>query len=107
MGMAASVRRHRLYTGIAVALLAIPLVACTGRVALPGPTPAETAPTETAPSSASATETTPPAPALQPELSATGNLAYFDSIASAVAATNPADGRAYIDALVAGGFDKS
>ena len=100
MGMAASARRHRLYTGIAVALLAIPLAGCAGGVAAP-------APTETAPSSPAAIETTPSAPALQPELSATGNLAYFDSIASAVAATNPADGRAYIDALVAGGFDKS
>lgn len=101
MRMAASVRR-RLYTGIAVVLVAVPLVGCTAGV--PGPS---ATPTDPVTPSASTTETAaPPALALEPELSATGNLAYFDSIASAVAATNPADGRAYIDALVAGGFDK-
>ncbi|KFF58654.1 hypothetical protein JF66_16995 [Cryobacterium sp. MLB-32] len=107
MRMAASVRRHRLFTGIAVVLLALPLVGCTGGVPAPGETQAGATPTGSAPSSASPTATAPPVLTLEPNLSATGNLAYFDSIASVVAATNPVDGRAYIDALVAGGFDKS
>lgn len=111
MRMAASVRRHRFYTGIAVVLLAMPLVGCAAGVAVPSTAPTDTAPTETASAepapTASAVETTPPAPTVDSNLSATGNLAYFDSIGSAVAATKPADGRAYIDALVAGGFDKS
>ncbi|KGJ73505.1 hypothetical protein GY21_11060 [Cryobacterium roopkundense] len=102
MRMPASVRRHRLFAGIAVVLLAIPLAGCTAGAGEPSPTA-----TDTASPSASATATPPPPPALQPELSASANLGYFDSIANAVAATNPADGRAYIDALVAGGFDKS
>ncbi|MBC7443359.1 MAG: hypothetical protein H7311_12735 [Ramlibacter sp.] len=47
------------------------------------------------------------APVLRPELDAKANLDYFDAVASAVvAADSGAGGRAFIDALVAGGFDK-
>ena len=64
---------------------------------------AATAPTPTTPVPSAST-----APLrLAPDLSARANLAYFDSIARAVAATDPPDGRAYVDALVAGGFDKA
>lgn len=53
--------------------------------------------------------TTPAAPLeLRPELSASENLAFFDSVNAAVVAANAeAGGRAFIDALVAAGFDKA
>jgi hypothetical protein len=52
--------------------------------------------------------TTAPALTLDPTLSASENLAYFDSVAAgALAANQSADGRAFIGALTAGGFDKS
>jgi hypothetical protein len=65
-------------------------------------------PTPSATPTAEPTEA-PPAPlALQPDLSATENLAFFDSVNNAVvAADGNAGGRAFIDALVAGGFDKA
>jgi hypothetical protein len=41
-------------------------------------------------------------------LSASENLAYFDSVAAGVVAANPsAEGRAFVDALTAAGFDKT
>lgn len=47
-------------------------------------------------------------PVLVPDGSASDNLAYFAAIVNSVAAgPDSAAGRAYIDALVAGGFDKS
>jgi hypothetical protein len=48
-----------------------------------------------------------PSSTLRPALSAEENLSYFDSIATAVlTADSKAGGRAFIDALAAGGFDK-
>jgi hypothetical protein len=45
---------------------------------------------------------------LRPELPAAENLAYFDSVNRAViAADSAAGGRAFIDALVAAGFDRA
>lgn len=45
--------------------------------------------------------------ALQPELSAADNLPFFDLVNEAVIAADPeAGGRAFIDALVAAGFDR-
>ncbi|MGR0219342.1 DUF6993 domain-containing protein [Agromyces sp. ZXT2-6] len=45
---------------------------------------------------------------LRPELSAAENLAFFDSVNRAVIAADPsAGGRAFIDALVAAGFDRA
>ncbi|MGX5694715.1 DUF6993 domain-containing protein [Agromyces soli] len=47
-------------------------------------------------------------PALKPELSAAENLAFFDHVNTQVVTANPAaQGRDFIDALVAAGFDKS
>ena len=73
----------------------------------PDPTPAPTTPTTTAPP-ASASPEPSTAPALRPELSASENLAFFDSVGLGVIAANPeAGGRDFIDALVAAGFDKA
>lgn len=58
-----------------------------------------TAPSETA---------APSAPALVPDGTAQDNLPYFTSVVESVWATpENAQGRAYIDALVAAGFDKT
>ncbi|HSP74739.1 MAG TPA: hypothetical protein VLO31_00810 [Cryobacterium sp.] len=70
------------------------------------------APVATPPATASATPTpsatAAPAPVLQPEKDAAANLAYFDSVATAVvAADGAAGGQAFVDALVAAGFDKA
>lgn len=62
-----------------------------------------------APTASGTAAPTPEAPpVLRPELSAAENLAYFDSVNAAVVAANAeAGGRDFIDALVAGGFDKA
>lgn len=45
---------------------------------------------------------------LLPDQDATANLPYFDSLATAVVAADAnAGGQAFVDALVAGGFDKA
>lgn len=65
-------------------------------------------PTPTATATAEPTEPAPAAPELRPDLSAAENLAFFDSVNQAVVAADPnAGGRAFIDALVAAGFDKA
>ena len=70
----------------------------------PAPSPSATAPIASAPVAATAP---PPAPTLRPTQDAPANLDYFDFVASGVVAANPAaGGRDFIDALVAGGFDK-
>ncbi|RXZ70458.1 hypothetical protein ESP51_09870 [Agromyces albus] len=75
---------------------------CTTQAPDPTPTP-----TTTAPSASPRPEPSAP-PALRPELSASENLGFFDSVGIAVVAANPgAGGRDFIDALVAAGFDKS
>jgi len=102
MRIARPAHRPRLLVGAMLALLVVPLAACAAPV--PSAQPSAQPATQPAPSPS---ETTAPALALAPELSADANLAYFDSIARVVAATNPPDGRAYVDALVAGGFDKA
>lgn len=90
--------------GAAVAL-AVLLSACTG--AQPGaPTP--TSPHTTAAVSPTPTPTPSAAPALVPGGTAAQNLPYFDQVNKATIAANPgAEGRAFIDALVAAGFTKS
>ncbi len=56
----------------------------------------------------SATPTSPPAPTLQPEGSAADNQPYFTLVVQQVwAGPERMAGRAYIDALVTAGFDKS
>jgi hypothetical protein len=73
------------------------------------PPAAPTHPSSTGPAPAGSPEpTAAPAPTLDPALSAADNLAYFDSVAAgALAANSSADGRAFIDALTAAGFDKT
>ncbi|WP_241982315.1 DUF6993 domain-containing protein [Cryobacterium ruanii] len=108
--MSGSVRRHAgrspYSLGVvgAVLLLGVSLTACTA-------SPAEPA-TSASASSGSATpepSATPDAgPTLLPTGTAADNLVYFNFLAAAVTKANPAaDGRAYIDALVAGGFDRT
>ncbi|MEJ3404524.1 hypothetical protein WDJ51_07260 [Rathayibacter sp. YIM 133350] len=89
---------------IALALItAVALTACTGS---PAPKPSHTA--SSTPASAPATPTPAPEPTLAPKLSAGENLAYFDLVNNRViAANNAAGGRDFVDALVAGGFDKT
>lgn len=80
----------------------IGVAGCTTQT--PDPTPA---PTTAAPIASTSPEPSAP-PALRPELSASDNLAFFDSVGLAVVATNPeAGGRDFIDALVGAGFDKA
>ena len=81
-----------------------------------GPVPSSTPTTSASASAAPAptptgtdTETeVDTAPALRPDGTATDNLPYFASIVGAVwAGPDNVAGRAYVDALAAGGFDKS
>ena len=63
-------------------------------------------PEPSAPIPASATPT--PAPTFDPSASADEAMAFFDSVNTAtIAADAGADGRAFIDALIAAGFDKA
>ncbi|QTX04540.1 DUF6993 domain-containing protein [Agromyces archimandritae] len=83
----------------AVAVIAA-LAACTSD---PSPAPSP---------SPSASERPSPTPAGPPELDPDGgavdNLGYFDHVNRTTAATEPGvDGRVFIDALVAAGFDKA
>lgn len=83
----------------------VALAGCTGTGAEPAPTPVSTTahdvPTPTpAPKDA--------APTLMREGSATDNLPFFSAIVAQVWATEQkTQGRAYVDALVAAGFDKA
>ncbi len=101
-----SARRPRYTLAVvgAVLLVGVSLTACTGA-------PAEPPTSGTAPASSSAPEpsaTPVPDPVLLPDGTASENLVYFNFLAAAVTKVNPsADGRAYIDALVAGGFDRA
>ncbi|MFC9558147.1 DUF6993 domain-containing protein [Agromyces sp. NPDC056965] len=98
--------RRRFGTSAALAIagvaMLVGLTACT--FGDPEPTaPATARPTPSDPGAA-----TPTAPEFRPELSATENLAYFDWVNGGVVAANAsAGGRDFIDALVAGGFDKA
>jgi hypothetical protein len=84
---------------IAGATLMIGLAGCTASTPEQAPSPTPT----TEP-----TEAPPAPPVFSPDLSATENLEFFDSVNQAVVAADPnAGGRAFIDALVAAGFDKA
>ncbi|MCU1407990.1 MAG: hypothetical protein JWM23_70 [Microbacteriaceae bacterium] len=84
-------------------LLGLALAGCSTTPPAAPKSPGIAVETRSAPSGASA-----PAPTLKPALSASENLAYFDSVATGVLAANPsAEGRAFIDALAAAGFDKT
>jgi len=95
-----------LLTAVIVAVL----TACAPSAPTPTP-PASATPTSSAPtpsaSAGDAGETSAPA-ALAPEGTAQDNLPYFAAVTAAVWATDArVSGRAYIDALVAAGFDKA
>lgn len=84
------------------AIAALPLILLAGCTAAPDPTPA---PTTTAPAP-TPTETTPAV--LDPEGTAEEAMPSFDAaVAQVWAGTNPVSSLAYIDALVAAGFDKA
>ncbi|MET1015427.1 DUF6993 domain-containing protein [Leifsonia flava] len=96
-------RRNRLLTSAALIIAVVgALSACTPAAPIPAPT--TTMPT----ASPTPTPTAPAIPELQPGLSAGENLDYFDLVNNAVIAANAAaGGRDFVDALVAGGFDKA
>ena len=88
----------------AVALVGV-LAACSPGEPEPSPTPTAAA-TDTP--SASPAPTAPAAPTLVPDGTAEDNLPLFTSVTAAVWATDArVAGRAYVDALVAAGFDKA
>ncbi len=97
-------RRGTLLAGLLLAF-AIVTTACSGTV-----TPAPSSPSSTpAISAPTASETPPPAaPVLVPGGTADENLPFFAATIGAVASgPDSVSGRAYIDALVAAGFDKA
>lgn len=64
--------------------------------------------TESLAPTATPTPTATAVPALIPEGSAEDNLPYFETVVATVwAGDDPLAGRSYVDALVAGGFDKA
>ncbi|GAA1965457.1 hypothetical protein GCM10009776_30410 [Microbacterium deminutum] len=78
----------------------------------PSATPSASSPTAIATATGSPsgtpTPTATPAPTLHPDGSARDNLPLFASVVAAVwASPNRVSGRAYVDALVAAGFDKA
>ena len=88
--------------GLLAAVAALALAACTQA---PAPTVSPTAP---APSASASVSATPPPPSLQPDGTADENLPFFTVVTQQVwAGPERMAGRAYIDALVAAGFDKS
>jgi len=105
-------RRHSIIGAAALtaALMALGLAACSADS--PAPTPTSSAGPSAGPSSEPSTGPPPaaepnPDPTLAPRLSASENLDYFDFIAAGVLRADPAaGGKAFIDGLVAGGFDK-
>jgi hypothetical protein len=99
---------RRFGTSAALAMVGVAFVGSLTACAFTGPSP--TVSPSVTPSASAAPRPTPTAavPALRPELSATENLAFFDSVNLAVVAANgAAGGRDFIDALAAAGFDKS
>ncbi|WEK59737.1 MAG: hypothetical protein P0Y60_10145 [Candidatus Microbacterium colombiense] len=85
--------------GSAALMLLIGLAACTDA---PSPEPS------TSPSASPTASVTPTAPALVPDGSAEDNLPLFTAVADSVWATgDKGAGRAYVDALVEAGFDRS
>ncbi|NUU06675.1 hypothetical protein HNO83_09990 [Leifsonia sp. C5G2] len=88
----------------AAIVLAFALTGCVGGTT---PTAAPTA-TPTASPTATPTASAPPAIALVPGGTAQQNLPYFDQVNRATLAAKPdAQGRDFIDALVAAGFSKA
>ena len=85
----------------AMVAIGVLLVGCSSPDVAASPSPKPPAASETP-----AAE--PETPILLPSGSAEENLPYFDHVNAQTLAANPAsDGRAFIDGLVAGGFDKA
>lgn len=84
--------------------MALTLTACA---AGPGGGDVTTAPPTSSPVPTATPTPTPTGPVLVPDGSADDNLSLFTSVVNAVWATpEQAQGRAYVDALAAAGFDK-
>ncbi|GAA1832178.1 DUF6993 domain-containing protein [Agromyces salentinus] len=89
---------------IAGAALSVVLLAGCSLLEPPAPTPSASASSRPTPSDQ---ETSAPV-GLRPDLPAADNLPYFDQVNQSVVAANAgAQGRDFIDALVAAGFDKA
>ncbi|WP_431800870.1 DUF6993 domain-containing protein [Microbacterium sp. bgisy203] len=95
-------RPLRSMTAVAVVAGILLFAGCT-----PTPEPSPSTSASTAAPAPSATPT-PTGPVLVPDGSAADNLPLFTAVMDQVAATDArAQGRAYVDALVAAGFDKA
>jgi len=93
--------RRSIATLTGTLLVAAAAIGCT-----PAPDPAPTVPTT--PSTSTTPSPTPTGPALVPDGTAEDNLPLFRQVIETVAAEHDGfEGRVYIDALVAAGFDKS
>lgn len=85
-------------------MTALVLAACTGT----SPDPSGSASATPSPEASSSTAPAPTAPVLVPDGTAEDNLPFFATIVQAVwESPGQVQGRAYIDALTAAGFDKS
>ncbi|RLQ85911.1 hypothetical protein D9V28_03405 [Mycetocola zhadangensis] len=95
--------RTRAVSGIGAVLIAgLVLTGCSTPDAATSSTPAKPPTTTEAPVAE------PTTPVLLPSGSAEENLPYFDHVNAQTLAANPAsDGRAFVDGLVAAGFDKA
>lgn len=100
-----------LHRGAVAATLALTAALLAGCTATPEPAPSAASPTTPAPEpSPTATQAAgqEPGPQLVPDGTAQDNLPLFTAVAESVwASPQKAEGRAYIDALVAAGFDKT
>jgi hypothetical protein len=89
-------------------VLAGTITACTPGAPDPTTSPTSTAASTSAAPTASPTPTTPAEPVLVPDGTADDNLPLFTAVTAAVwASEQRVQGRAYIDALTAAGFDKA
>lgn len=90
---------------VGVAALALTLAACDTGTTEPTATPSHTTTSSPVPTP---TPTIDPGPVLHPDGTAEDNLPLFQQVVVSVwAGPEPGSGRAYIDALVAAGFDKA
>ncbi len=98
-------RQLRLLSSAAAIGVSLLVAGCsTGETAAPAVT---TTPPSATPTPTGAAAPKPP-PAFKPDLAASENQDYFDWVAAAVLTSDrEAGGRAFIDALTVGGFDKS
>lgn len=96
--------RHGVRVGATVAIVIVAGVLLAGCTS-PG---AESPPSSAPPSASEASPAETAAPVLLPSGTAEENLPYFDLVNTQTLEANPeSDGRAFIDGLVAAGFDKT